>query len=127
VSQCEFPSAVQENLWTITERSGDDVDPTIVVQIAEGCTASGDRRIRAGVRLFEVPVVIHGEQGRILVAQCTVVLFHVVEDVTLNDEGVFPTVIIKIFQTDSQPEDFPESAPKPASSSWALNEPWPSL
>jgi len=62
VSQGEFPRG-SGNLWTITERSGDDVDPTIVVQIAEGCTASGNRHIGAGVRLFEVSVVIHGEQG----------------------------------------------------------------
>jgi len=107
VRPVRISSAVQENLWTIAERSGDDVDPTIVVQIAEGCTASGKPAYPSRRAPFEMPVVIHGKQGRILVTQCTVVLFHVVEDVPLNDEGVLSNrPLSKSSRPIPQPEDF---------------------
>src|ERR1700719_4658396 len=43
-------------------------------------------------------MVIHCQQRRVFVVQRTVVLFHVVEDMALDDKGVLPTVIVKILE-----------------------------
>src|SRR4029077_14498979 len=93
-----FPASVYEKLWAIAKRGSDHVNPTVVVQIAKGGAASRDRYVRAGVAFFEVSFMVHGQQGRILVAQGSVVLLHIVEYVALDDEGIFPTIIVEILE-----------------------------
>src|SRR5580700_9115603 len=62
-------AAVVEKLRMFAQCGGDDVDPAIVVQVAECRAASRQQRAASGVGLFESSIVIEREEGRLQIMQ----------------------------------------------------------
>src|SRR5580658_2012685 len=94
-------AAIEIKLRSFAQRSGNDIYPTVVVQITERRTATCHGQIRSGVGSFEAACAIQGQQGRFAVAQGVVVVLDVVEDMSLDNECILPSVVVKILQSDS--------------------------
>ena len=98
-----FAAAVEKDLRRATENGHDHVLPSVVIQIAEGGSASGSRRRAARISALEATVVIHRQQGQFPIVKRGIDLLNVVEDVTLRDEEILPAIVVKIFQAHSPP------------------------
>src|SRR6267378_599554 len=85
----------------LTQNGRYDVNPAIVVEIAERGAASGKQRLSPRVGLLKMTVMVQGKQCRLKVMQGRVDLFHIVENMTLRDEEVLEPVIIEILQADT--------------------------
>src|ERR1700722_13410377 len=90
--------AIQIRSRAVTQRRCNRVNPAIVVQIAECCSASGHWNRGADITFFEMSMTIHRQQWWISIFQRAVVCLYVVEDVALHDEGVLPAVVVEVFQ-----------------------------
>src|ERR1700721_3749507 len=88
------------------EPGGDHLDRSVIVQIAKGRATSRDQRGRSWIGRLQSAVAIQCQQGWLQIVQRRVNLFHVIEDVTLRDEQVLLSVIIKIFQPYAPPRGY---------------------
>src|SRR5580692_12969730 len=97
----KLAATIEIELRSVAQRSSDDIHPAVVVQITERRAAAGHGQIRSRVGSFETACTVQGQQGRFAVAQRIIVGLDVVEDMSLDNKGVFPSVVVKIFQSDS--------------------------
>ena len=96
----KLAAAIEIKLRSFAKRGGNDIHPTVVVQIAERRAATGHGQIRSGIGSFETTCAVQGQQGRFAIAQRVVVGLDVIENMPLDDKGILPSVVIKIFQSD---------------------------
>src|SRR6266404_1074128 len=85
------------------ETGDQHVFPSVVVQVAEGCSTSGKRSGGAGIGAFESVIAIHREEWQFKIMQRGVDAFHIVQDMALGDKQVFPAIIIEVFQAHAPP------------------------
>src|SRR5260370_41707208 len=90
-------SPVEKQHWRTPRGRNESVHPAVVVDVAKGRTARSQRRGDAGLGSFEASVMIEGQQWNFFVAQGSVDLLNVVEDVALRDEKIFPPIFVEIF------------------------------
>src|SRR6266849_3376928 len=91
-------AAVEEQHRRTAESGQNDIDKTIVVDVAERGAACSNRRRHTGIGAFEMAVMIQREQRQFLISQRSVDLLNVIEDVALGNEKILPAVVVEIFQ-----------------------------
>src|SRR5579859_2958574 len=91
-------SAILKELWMLTQRGGYDINPAVIPQVSKRSATSGDRYIGTGIASHEVSCAIHRQQRRLAIFQRLIVHMYVVEYVSLNDKGVFPSVVVEVFK-----------------------------
>src|SRR5579862_7679014 len=70
------------------------IHAAVVVDIAEGGSTSRERLGDTRFDAFEMSVVIQSDQGEFPVAQGSINILNIVEDVALGDEQILPAVIV---------------------------------
>lgn len=107
--------AVEKQHGRSTENADHDVHLAIIIDVSKGGTARGQRRGYPRIGALEMAVVIHRQQWQFFIAQRSVNLLNIVQHVALRNEQIFPTIIVKIFQSRA-PAELPDvSAPRPVS------------
>src|SRR3982074_2255487 len=96
-----FAAAVEKNLWRTTQDRHYHILPSVIVQVAEGGSASGYGSSAAGIHALEVAIVIHRQQRQLPIVKRRIDLFDVVQNMALRDEKVLPAIVAKIFQANS--------------------------
>src|SRR6266851_2081295 len=92
-------AAVEEQHRRTAESGQNDIDKTIVVDVAESGAACSNRRRDSGIGAFEMAVMIQREERQLLVSQRSIDLLNVIEDVALRYEKVLPTSVVEIFKS----------------------------
>src|SRR6266851_8639134 len=81
------------------ESCQNNIDKTIVIDVAERGAACSNRRRDTGIGAFEMAVMIQREERQLLVSQRSIDLLNVIEDVALRYEKVLPTSVVEIFKS----------------------------
>src|SRR5262244_898462 len=94
---------VEEQDRGAAKRCDHNVDPAIVIDISKRCAPRSPRRGNTRVGPLKMSVLIESEQWKLLVAERSVDLLNIVEHVALRDKKVFPSIVIKVFETHAPP------------------------
>src|SRR5580658_9400714 len=108
-----FAAAIHKNERRTLQACRDYIHPAVIVQVAERGATAGDGFVSSRICTFKAAVVIQRKKRRLQILDRGVVFFDVVEDVSLNDEQVFPAVVIKIFEADAPARDIARKKAKP--------------
>src|SRR5580704_17717022 len=94
-------ATIEKDLRMRPEDCGHNIDPTIIIEIAECGAASRYQRVDSRIDSFEAAIMIHRQRCWLEVVQRRIDGFHVVEHVPLSDEQIFLTVVVEILETDA--------------------------
>src|ERR1700758_5248901 len=92
-------AVIEKQNWWAAQCGEDDVHPAVVIDVPESSSARGQRRSYPRIDALEATIVIDGQQRHFFVAQRSIDLLHIVQDVALRHEEVLPAVIIEVFET----------------------------
>src|SRR5215472_8071545 len=92
-------ASIKKNQGVTAENAHHGVHPAVVIQVSECRSPCSERNIASKIGPLEPAVVVKRQQERFQVVQRGVDLLHVVQDVTLGNEQILPTVVVKILET----------------------------
>src|ERR1035438_10407516 len=98
-----FSPAIKEDLGMTTKNGHHHVLPAVVVQITECGPAAYHRGAYSGIHPFETSVMIYRQQRKLFIVQRWVDRLYVIQNMSLGDKQIFPSVVVEILQAYAPP------------------------